>query len=105
MGQRTVDATDTTAEGLAALTRQIVTGSIRGELDSGFVRSLAKCIAKEYDLMLRCGRTDGEHASEVVAAMDMLRAITDSNDGRLLSGALTRLRLADADELEAMRET
>lgn len=103
MDKQAVGETETTTEGLAALTRHVVTGSIKGELDPKFIRTLAERIANEYDAMFRCGRTDGEDADDVVAAMNMLKAITDSNEGTLLSCALNRLRSADADADELER--
>ncbi|WP_354677744.1 hypothetical protein [Cupriavidus plantarum] len=91
--------TETTFEGLATLTRHVVAGSIKGELHPGFVWSIAKRIAKEYDAMLRYER-NGEDLGEVVAATDMLRGIIASHEGKTLSSALSRLRPSDAGGVE-----
>jgi hypothetical protein len=97
MRRQTVAETETTAAGLAALTRHIAKATAKGELDPEFVRKLGKRIAKEYEVMLESGAMDSEEAAELLAAMDFLGGTAVAGEGKLLSKALLRLRAADAE--------
>lgn len=97
MARQPVAETETSAAGLAALTRHIAKATAKGDLDPEFVRKLGKRIAKEYEVMLEAGAMNSEEAAELLSAMEFLGGTAVAGEGKLLSKALLRLRAADAE--------
>lgn len=89
-------ATETTAEGLAALIYHIAHGASQGQLDPEFVRKLCKRVDKEIEAMEDTAKLAAPDRDRLHHAVQTLRATADAEEGALLTRALERLRSVDA---------
>lgn len=96
MNPETVAVTETTPEGLTALTSHIANAAAQGQLDPEFVRKLCKRIGKELELMQAAGMLSQPALAGLEEAVQALRCTADHEESAMLTRALRRLREEDS---------